>query len=341
MALVGHESMTLTDWGKRLGPNNQIATIVEILKQQNPILDDAMMLEANNITTHRTTIRAGLPDVYWRLINKGVPASKSKVVQIDDAIGMMEARAGVDQLVAELNGMRAAFMLSEHSTFLEAMNQEMATTIFYGNLKNNTAAFTGLAPRYSTRNLSKAESAANVLDAGGTGGNLTSIWLVPWGDRTVHLLNPKGMPTGLRKIDMDGVQTISDGAGNEFLGYKTHYQWNAGLCVRDWRYIVRIANIDTTKLNELIENGAATAQGQKLVRLMIKAYNLVPNIRLGRAAWYMNQTPKTMLDIMAAEKSNVNLTIGTFEGQEVTTFKGVPIRQVDALLDTEDAVTAD
>lgn len=338
MPIVGQESMTLTDWGKRLGPNHQIADIVEILKQQNPILQDAMFLEANNITSHRTTIRAGLPEVYWRLLNRGVPASKSSVVQIDDAIGQMAARSEVDKDLAELNGMKASFMLSEAIAFLEAMNQEMASTLFYGNLKSNKAAFTGLAVRYSTLNQALAESAKNVVDAGGTGSFLTSVWLVLWADQIMHLLFPKGLATGLQKIDLPGDQQIIDPNGHPYLGYITHFKWNAGLCVRDWRGVVRIANIDTQGLDALIENGAATAQAQKLVRLMIKAYNLVPNIMRGRAVWYMGRTAKTMLDLMAAEKSNVNLTIRDFEGQEVTSFKGVPIRQVDAILETEDQV---
>jgi hypothetical protein len=339
MPIVGQESMTLTDWGKRLGPNHQIADIVEILAQQNPVLLDALWKEANNITSHRTTIRAGLPEVYWRLLNRGVPTSKSRTVQIDDAIGMLEARSKVDKDLAELNGMKASFMLSEATAFLEAMNQEMASTIFYGNLKSNSAAFTGLAVRYSTLNRLLAECAQNVIDAGGTGNLLTSIWLILWSDQTAHMLFPKGLPSGLQKEDKPGVVTLRDADGYEFDGYESVYKWKAGLCVRDWRSVVRIANIDTQGLEELIENGAATVQAQKLVRLMIQAYNRVPNILRGRSVWYMGRTAKTMLDLMAAEKSNVNLTIREFEGQEVTSFKGIPIRQVDALLETEDQVT--
>lgn len=204
MAIVGQESMTLTDWGKRLGPNHQIADIVEILAQQNPILQDALWKEANNITSHRTTIRAGLPEVYWRLLNRGVPPSKSRTVQIDDAIGMMEARSKVDKDLAELNGMKASFMLSEAVAFLEAMNQEMASTVFYGNLGANSAAFTGLAVRYSTLNQTLAECAKNIVDAGGTGNFLTSIWLVLWADQTVHLLFPKGLPSASRRRTSPG-----------------------------------------------------------------------------------------------------------------------------------------
>lgn len=339
MPIVGMECLTLQDLAKRMGPNDQIAKIIEILEQQNEILKDAMWLEANNITTHRTTIRAGLPEAYWRLLNRGVPRSKSRTVQIDDSIGMLEAWSVVDRKLAELNGMRATFMLSEQRAFLESMNQTIAETMFYGNLKANKAAFTGLAPRYSTLDPAKAESANNIVDAGGTGNNLTSAWLVIWGDATAHMIYPKGLPSGLQREDM-GKTTITDADNNEYIGYKTNYSWNAGMVVRDWRYVARVANIATTDLDDLVDNGAAAAPAQKLVRCMIKTHNIIPNIRLGRAVWYMNRTVKTMLDLMAAEKSNVNLTIKTFEGEEVTSFKGIPIRQCDAILDTEEQVTA-
>ncbi|MDR1520239.1 MAG: hypothetical protein LBU23_08895 [Planctomycetota bacterium] len=340
MPIAGSECLTLHDWGKRLGPDNQQADLVEVLTQQNPVLQDAMLLEANNITSHRTSIRAGLPEAYWRLINRGVPKSKSAVTAVDDAIGILEANSEVDRDLAELNGMRASFMLSEAKAFLEAMNQRMAETLFYGNLKSNKAAFTGLGVRYSTLDPAKAASAENVIDAGGTGNDLTSAWIMLWGDQTNHLVNPKGLPTGLQQTTLPGVQRILDADGHPFYGYVTNYSWKLGLVTRDWRYAARIANIPTTNLNSIVETGGATAAAQKLVRQMIVAFNKIPNVRLGRAVWYMNRTVKTMLDLLAAEKSNVNLTMGNFEGEEVTKFKGVPIRQCDAIIDTEDRVTA-
>lgn len=339
MPLVGMESLTLLDLAKRMSPDSAIAKIIEMLNQTNEVLNDAMWLEANNITSHRTTIRTGLPEAYWRLLNRGVPRSKSRTAQIDDPIGILEAWSVVDKALAELNGMKSEFMLSEERAFLEGMNQEIAQTIFYGKLSNMPAAFTGLSPRFSTAIVGDAENAVNVIDMGGTGNDCTSAWLVVWGDTTAHMIYPKGLASGLQR-DHLGKTTVIDEDSNEFMGYKTNYSWNAGMVVRDWRYVVRIANIPASDLDTIVNGGAASAASQKLVRAMIKGYNQIPNIRLGRAAWYMNRTVKTMLDIMAAEKSNVNLTIKMFEGEEVTSFKGVPIRQCDAIINTEEAIPA-
>jgi hypothetical protein len=332
-------SLTLADYAKRLGPDKQIGRVMEILEQSNEVLDDAMFLEANNVTTHRTVIRTGLPESYWRTLNRGVPKAKSRTVQVDDRIGILETWSVVDSALAELNGQQADFLLSEERAFLESMNQEVAKTIFYGDLADNVAAFEGLSSRYNTVDPSRAECAANVVDAGSTGPNNTSAWLCVWGDLSLHMIYPKGTTSGLRREYLGRCPVVDDDA-NEFMGYKTNYSWSLGLCVRDWRYAVRVANIDTAQIDALLAGGGAAASGNALIRCMIKAHNLVPNIRLGRAAWYMNRNVKTLLDLMAAEKANVNLTMANFAGETVTAFKGVPIRQVDALVNNEPAVVA-
>ncbi|MCD8351437.1 MAG: hypothetical protein LUC93_12590 [Planctomycetaceae bacterium] len=336
MSTVGMRSLTLADYAKRLGPDKQIGKVMEILEQSNEVLDDAMFLEANNVTTHRTVIRTGLPESYWRTLNRGVPKSKSNTTQIDDQIGMLETWSVVDSALAELNGQQADFLLSEERAFLESMNQEVAKTIFYGDLASNAAAFSGLSSRFCTLDPTIGSS-ANIIDAGGTGPNCTSAWLCVWGDLSLHMIYPKGTTSGLRREFLGRCPVVDENA-NEFMGYKTNYSWSLGLCLRDWRYVVRIANIDTAQLDALMNGGAAEASGNALIRCMIKAHNLIPNIRLGRPAWYMNRSVKTLLDLMAAEKSNVNLTMANFAGESVTAFKGVPIRQVDALVNNESAI---
>ncbi len=337
MSTVGMRSLTLADYAKRLGPDKQIGRVMEILEQSNEILDDAMFLEANNVTTHRTVVRTGLPESYWRSLNRGVPKAKSRTTQVDDRIGILETWSVVDSALAELNGQQADFLLSEERAFLESMNQEVAKTIFYGDQADNAAAFQGLSPRYNTVSPARAENAANVIDAGGTGPNCTSAWLCVWGDLSLHMIYPKGTTSGLRREYLGRCPVVDDDA-NEYMGYKTNYSWSLGLCVRDWRYVVRVANIDTAQLDALMNGGSPAAGGNALIRCMIKAHNLIPNIRLGRPAWYMNRNVKTLLDLMAAEKSNVNLTMANFAGETVTAFKGVPIRQVDALANNEAAV---
>lgn len=331
MATVGSLAYTYSDWAKRLDPDGKIDAIIEILTDSNPILEDALVVEGNGATSHRTTVRTGLPSVTWRQLNYGVQKSKSKVKQVDDTYGMLESYAEVDKDLAELNGNSAEFRLSEDKAFLEAMNQEMASTIFYGNTATDPKKFMGLSPRYNTISSSDEESGYNIIDAGGTGSDNTSLWLVVWGDQTCHMTFPKGKIAGFQHNDL-GEDTLEDGAGGYYQGYRTHYKWDAGFVLRDWRYVVRIANIDVSNLESY---GTGSDNSTKLIFHMIKAMHKIPNLKAGNACFYGNETVLTWLDIMAQDKSNVWLTTQEFAGDMVTMFRKVPVKKCDALLNNE------
>ena len=166
MATLGTTALTLLDWARRVDPEGKIAKIVEILNDTNEILEDMAWVEGNLPTGHKTTIRSGLPSVAWRLLNYGVQPSKSRTVQVTDSCGMLEAYSEVDKALADLNGNTPEFRLSEDRAFLEAMNQELATTLFYGNTATDPEKFLGLAPRFNDLS---AENGGNILTGGGAG----------------------------------------------------------------------------------------------------------------------------------------------------------------------------
>ena len=335
MAALSSSNLTLADWAKRSDPDGRVPIVAELLSQSNEILEDCVFKEGNLPTGERVVIRTGLPSVYWRALNQGIPNSKSTTAQVDEACGILEARSEVDKDLAMLNGNTAQFRLSEDTAFLEAMNQTQAETMFYGNPGTDPKKFLGLAPRYSAT--SGANSSTNVISAGGTGSNNCSVYLVVWGDQTVYCPFPKGSKAGLTHEDL-GEQTVYDGA-NRMQAFATRYQWKNGLVVKDWRYVVRICNINTTELLAGSGTQAASA-GTALIKLMTKALYKIPNLSMGRAAFYMNRTVHSGLSIAALDKSQNVLEIqkglsqfGT--AQSYLSFLGVPLRRVDALLTTE------
>src|ERR1700686_320832 len=243
MATIGSTALTYADWAKRLDDNYRVAMIIELLSQTNEILDDMMVVEGNLPTGHKTTVRTGLPQATWRLLNQGVPNAKSTTAQIVDTCGNLETYAVIDKDIADLNGNTAEFRLSEVRAFLEGMSQQVASTLIYGNQGVNPERFTGLAPRYSTVNTSNSQTANNVLDAGGTASTNTSLWIVVWGSDTWHATFPKGKITGLQPRDM-GEWPVTDSSSNTYQAYREHFKWEIGFCQRDWRYMSRIANVD-------------------------------------------------------------------------------------------------
>jgi len=330
MATLASNNPTLLDVSKRLDPDGKIDTIVELLNQSNEVLTDMSWVEGNLPTGHKTTVRTGLPTPTWRKLYGGVQPTKSTTAQITDSCGMLEAYAEVDKALADLNGNTAAFRLSEDAAHIEGIAQEHASTLFYGNEGTEPEAFTGLAPRYNSLS---AQNADNIIDAfSGSGGDLTSIWLCVWGPQTGFGIYPKGSQAGLQMSDK-GQVTIEnvDGAGGRMEGYRTHYRWDAGLVVRDWRYFVRIANIDISELGTI-------ANTKNLVNWMVQASERIPSFGKGRAAFYMNRTLREKLRLGILERVSSNLTWETVEGKRVMTFDDIPVRRTDALINTETRV---
>ena len=343
MATVGTTALTYADWAKRTDEGYKIASIIELLSQTNEILDDMLVIEGNLPTGHKTTVRTGLPQATWRILNSGVPNAKSTTAQIVDTCRNLETYSVIDKDIADLNGNTAEFRLSESRAFLEGMSQQVASTLIYGNQSLYPERFSGFAPRYSTTSTSAAQTAYNVLDAGGTSSTNTSIWIVTWGADTWHATFPKGKITGLQHRDM-GEWPVTDSSGNTYQAYREHFKWEIGLVGRDWRYCARIANIDVTQLT-----GVSAAN---LINLIVRAlYRLptapamataiqtsdTPAVRadMGRTVIYCNRVVRTYLDLQAMNKTNVLLQLSEFNGKVVTTFRGIPVRTCDAILNNE------
>jgi hypothetical protein len=343
MAVIGSNALTYADWAKRLDDDYRTATIIELLSQTNEIMDDMLLVEGNLPTGHKTTVRTGLPSATWRLLNYGVPNAKSTTAQIVDSCGNLETYAVIDKDIADLNGNTAEFRLSEVRGFLEGMTQQMASTVVYGNVGVNPERFHGLAPRYNSVNTATAQTAANVIDMGGTASTNTSMWIVVWGADTCHGIFPRGKITGLQHRDM-GEWPVQDSNNNTYQAYRDHFKWELGLTVRDWRYVVRLANIDVTLLNSVNAANILNGLVRGLRRLPTSSARAsavqssdAPSVRdsMGRVVIYCNRVVSTYLDLQAMNKTNVLLQMREFEGHVVTTFRGIPVRTVDAILNTE------
>ncbi len=334
MATLGVRNPTLLDVAKASDPDGKIGIIVEILNETNEVLDDMVWVEGNLVTGHRTIQRTGIPAPTWRKMGGGVQPNKGTTAQITDTTGMLHAIGEVDIALADLNGNTNAFRLSEDKAHIEGMGQEATDTLIFGNEDTEPEAFTGLSPRYNSLS---AESGDNIIDGGGTGVDNRSIWLVVWDENLTHGIYPKGSKAGLDAQDLGKIliQDASDGSNSgRMLAYVMHYRWDMGLTVRDWRYNVRIPNID----NSLLTNDAST--GADLPDLMFQAMDLIPNLSRGRPVFYMTRTVRGFLRRQLASATNMStLKIENVGGKMVTSFQGIPIRRVDALAVDEARIT--
>lgn len=327
MATLNGSVMTLADVAKRTDPTGKTSFIVEMLAQDNAMLEDATFQEANNKYSHLATMRTSLPTVAWRLLNQGTAPSKSTTAQVQFGTGILEAWSEIDVDVLIGKNVKQQRM-QEAQSFYESMAQEMQQTMIYG-----TAAapeeFVGLAAYYDLLSDSSGE---NIIDAGGTGSDNMSMYLVGWGDRSCYGIYPEGSKAGIDHEDLGivTVETTAGIAGNRMRAYQEHWKWKAGLVVEDWRKTVRIANIDKSAL---IADGAGTSV--KLLEYMIAATHLQYKPSTVKPVFYANRVVQKMLDIQAQNKTNVYLTVGMEAGKRVVSFRGIPIKTVDAMTDSE------
>lgn len=346
MATLTSSNPTLLDLARRQDPDGSIAAIAEVLDETNEMLSEMTWIEGNLQTGHRASIRTGIPSPTWRKIGGGVQRTKSTTAQITFATGMLEAYSEPDKALADLGGNTAEFLFSEAKPHIEGMNEEMQDTLIFGNESTEPEAFTGLAPHYNSKS---AESGNNIIDASGTGNDNNSIWLVVWSPETIFGIVPKGSVAGLQVRDL-GEVTIEDvdGAGGRAQAYRQHFKWDAGLVVKDWRFAVRIANIDKSLLTRVYTSGTFTS-GANLPDLLFQAMRLVPNLSMGRAAFYMSRDTATWVsrqtlaigqgglitsDVVSADASNVG-GLQRFTER----FHGIPMRRVDVLAADEARVT--
>lgn len=336
MPVTAQTNPTLADVAHNIGNNTKVGKIIEVLNQRHDLLDDAVVLEANSGTQHKTSVRSGLPKGTWRKLNYGVQPEKSARVQIADSTGQLTSYSEIDKTLYDLQGANASQWRSEEdAAFLEGMAQEVMTNIIYGDTTSNISKFNGLAVRYNA--LIDPETgvapanAQNILDAGGTGSDNSSIYIVQWDQTRTHLFYPQGTKAGLDLQDK-GQETVLDANGGRFEALRTYFEWNVGLTVRDWRSVVRIANIDISELKKDASTGA------NLINLLDDALSLLPLAGSARTSIYMSRQVYNALKGQISHFKNTNLTLEDFRGdgkRKINAYDGYPIRVSDSIINTE------
>lgn len=316
--------VTMHDMAARIGAKGDLATqkVVELQSKTDALWRVLPFKACNDGTKEVVIMRKALPDIAWRMLNKGTKPSKSGTQQISYSCGAAEAFAQVDERVLKLNKNSNTWRLSENYAHQEAMSQKMATTFFYGDEKINPAGFTGLSAFYYSKS-QEALYADQIIDCGGTGNNLTSLWIMTFSDDTLYGIHPETIEAGYKYQDNGRVKMYDEQRG-EFYGYESQYNWDMGLALRDPRYVVRMANIDVTQRDD-----------SSFIRKMIEGYNQIHDVDHGTTVIMCNRSVQTYLSILASEKTNVNLRIDEFGGKKIEHFWTSPILRCDSILKTE------
>ena len=332
-SMTSHANPTMSDLAGRLNPESPEACATCKILEESELLRDVTWLKDESslrpISTLLRTTRSGASSRSHRQ-----PADPRETLETLETIAL------VDKKLAELNHNDAAWRAGEELPYLEAMSHDFERALFHGTMPRATERFHGFAERYARLDAKKAATAPNVIDAGGRGKNLTSIWLVGWSPSICYCFYPKNTAAGLRIEDI-GEEAALDKEGGEFRALKTCYTWTFGLSVRDWRYVVRIANVPKSLVEHVA--GECPTQGTEspspsssaqhpLCALLTQALNLIPSHEGVRLAFYGNRDVATALNLLRAEPRNTCLSGKKTESRPaVLFFNGIPFRRVDAL----------
>ena len=341
--------LTLADIGRRFDPEGKIADMAELLSQCNEMIDDMPVVEANGLTSHVTTVRTALPKPTYIRYYQGTPYTKSNAAQIEFGMSLLRDYSQVDKELCKLGGQESVQREKEDVSHMEAFSQTQSTTLVYGNSWTSPEQFTGFSPFFNTVSTATAQNAVNVFDCGGTGSSNSSIWLIGWGDSTAYGIYPKGSKGGLVFEDKGDIVPGFDSNQNRFEAYTSLFQWQLGLVVEDWRYIVRLANLDTTTAGLL---GATPPDifailSRAIVRLPTAGRTvsgitktdapdkMAPAIRL---KMYCNRVVRAAMDIQAIRDKNVLLSPTDYAGRPIVNWRNIPVGVVDAITSTETRV---
>lgn len=343
MSLLAITRPTLLDVARVTAPNGSIMMPINVLYQNTDILDDIPWVEGNLATGNVTTIQTVEAVPTKRRLNEGVAPTKSTTGQINDACCIYENRNEIDINVANLNGNLKSFRQSQDEPMIRGFSTALGSDLIYADAAITPESFNGLATRYFSLGATYTTS-SQLIDAGGTGVDNTSIWLVLWGIGRVMGIYPKGSQAGIKFEDlgiMDIVTNTTTGA--KMRAWVSWFQWLCGLSVQDYRCVVRICNIDVSNLLTS-SNGSDTSAN--ILKFMSQALDLLPSEQGGFPVFYCNQTVRSMIRVKLQDKSNAFITLENLgRGVDGVTrrptlnFQGVPVRRIDAILNTESQIT--
>lgn len=317
---------TLLEVAKAMN-NNEVLSMAMVLARVNKMLEDMTQMEANNPNFHKSYISKSLPAGTLRIVNRGVTKELAAGAAQVDSIVVIESRNELDELQVSQAGKNGAkYRAQKDVCFIEGLGQTIAhqavygTTLITGETTMSVDEIQGLSSRVI------AKTAANAVDAGGSGGDTSSVWVIEPGVGKVYFVYPNGYQIGISKEDL-GRLTVFDTSNRAYMAWVSLFKGSIGLVVEDTRAIQRICNVETAGSSNII-----TAE------MIIDAVNRLPN--RGEGAYiYCNRTIAGYIE-KAGLGTTAHPVIRGGEGNpwgsgRVTDFQGIPIRMMEALVNTE------
>lgn len=335
-----NSQFTLLERAKITVDGKRVGKIIDVLDKfgVEEFMKDVPFFPANQGLKHRIVRTTSRPTSTRRRFYQGVGATQDTTQVIFEPVILFEQRSETDEdefdTIEGGNNLRA----KKDKVKVKAMMDDFVYGFFNDARTSGSEYINGLGARMTALSYPgfTTTSLPYVWDNKGTGDNLSSIYLIEYGEDACHGIFPSGAAVrgsimGIIARNKGKEQILdSDDSTKKFYAYVSQFKFWWGLAVNnDWK-IARIANIDIDE----------TSSGALNENNIIKALN---HGKFNKAAtrMYVNPYIKTQIDIKAKDKNNVQWDLTNIFGREIPTFWGIPVRKLDEtiLSATEDQVT--
>jgi hypothetical protein len=320
-AIVINTAYTLAERLRRTAPDGSSLSLAQVLDQVNDVLKVMPTFEANDVNAHKEAEVKSEEDGDWVDYNEYVSRGAITTGVNTFKLAMLKKFSTPARDLIDDDPDPMGKRMQEASGILKGMTKNMVGRMFYGNSGSNTKQFTGLASYLDDL------SQANVIGAGGTGSDLSSIFAVATGRDTVFMVHPKGNPSfGVTHTDM-GPDIISNTSNEDLEVYRDKFEFKGGLVVKDRRAIGRIANIESSGTSNIFDEDDVIDLHMNMLEFSDDLY------------YFANRTVLAQIWKRIKDKNNVLLSMDTAFGKPVATLLGRPIFLCDQLVNTESAIT--
>ncbi len=311
--------------------NGKVLRIVETLSKKTPLYQDMHWRVGNATTGHVISRRRALASGTWRGLNEGVEPTKSKEETLTEECGLFEVRSEVDAVFMQLNGGDEYRAKKDMSIVSQVFPQEAETGFCYHSKKTSPKKFTGIIPRLDAlTGLAIGQSQVVASQVSASGDDQMSALLIGHGPDKVYGIVPQMCPSGIQHVDM-GQQDLTDGNGNKYEGRVSIFRQWMGLCVEDYRYVVRVCNLDKS---------AMVRTGKLIIQSLVDGFHQLHDPRDCNPVWYMGRYLYRFLHHQVLD-SAIGASIAQIDiedGRPLMRFMGVPVRMTDALHTAETIV---
>ena len=343
MATLGSRYITFRDLNSGRTPNGFVdKSVVDLVSQENPVLQDVLWKQCNKGREDIVTIRSGLPEAVVRAFYEGWTGTKSAKRQVANACCRVTTGIEFDWALYEADKDKAAFLADEQKAHSAVLGDKVASLLFYGDTASDPKGINGFAKTFSNYGDVSGEhmvtddkvAAFYCLNGGDNGANQArrSIFLVGWGANTAHGIYPEGTSAGIKIGQLTKQFVNADAAGSRLEMGLQEMNWNAGLNIRDFRYCGRICNINV--MSDPTDGSAVDIT--KLVR------KLVTRVK-SNGVTQRFYTSRLVFEAIAEQfekKTQANaVKYADLEQKKDASLLGIPVAFCDCMNGDETAVT--